>query len=259
MEKRGALVILSLFLINFVSAQFGYGSFSITDIFDSFGPENIILMAVFLVLFAVIFYATSRVFKDSYGQPNRAIAGVISFALSVLATYGIYRSGFDISGLFYGFGISGDLLYTSIFVIFVIIMILIIWKLGVGGFFTIFGLFLLLLIFFTDIIYEETIVGIVGGILLLIGLFLLLRRHSGVGRAIMSNRPKYDLQRERRQASSGWLWILLGILVIILGVALGNVIIIILGALLALILVWRKFRRPGAAPGEQFPGQYGYR
>ena len=277
MEKRGVLVVLSLFLINFVSAQFGYGSFSLTDFFDSIGPENLTLIALFLILFAVIFYATSRVFKDSYGQPNKAIAGVISFALSILATYGIYRSGFDISNLFYGFGISENLLYISIFIIFLIIMILIMWKLGVGGFFTIFGLFLILLAVFTDIVYEETMLVIIGCILLLIGLFLLWRRHrkysgysgpgmlsragSGglaAGRAVAE---RYSWEKERRQASSGWLWLLLGVLLIALGIFLGNLIVIIVGILLTLIIGWiifRRLRRP-TLPGEQFPGQYGYR
>ncbi len=174
---------LFIFLIQAVSAQFfgGYGRFSITDFFNSIEPETMSLSLLFFIFFALLFYALSKVFKDRYGEPNKAVAGTISLAVSLLIVYGIYQYGFDIGDLFYGLGISAEILYLIVPIIFLILAIFLIKKIRFSGFLIVFGLFVILLTAFTEIFYEKGLVTAIGIVLLVIGL-LLWRRSSRVMR-----------------------------------------------------------------------------
>ena len=189
--KRGLLGFpLLILLTQVVSAQFysGYGRFSFAEFFDRIDPQTIILVLLFLVFFVLIFYALSRVFKDPYGQPNKGIAGTIAFAISAMIIYGLYRTGFDIGGIFFNLGLSVDFLYPILGIVFLIITVLLIWKLRFSGFLMAFGLFILLLTIFTEIFYEKGIPLIIGIVLLVVG--FLFRRGGrrvigGVGRGAL--------------------------------------------------------------------------
>ncbi len=188
--KRGLLGLsLLVFLTQVISAQFfsGYGRFSITDFFNSVDPSTIILTLLFLIFFALIFYATSRIFKGPYGQPNKGIAGAISFAVSSLIIYGLYVTNlsFGLGNIFYDLGFSSDLLYPILALLFLVIAGLLIWKLKFSGFLITFGLFLILLTFFTNIFYEKTITTIIGFVLLIVGLLF-----KGKSRRVMGNVSK---------------------------------------------------------------------
>jgi len=197
--KRGLLGFsLLILLTQVISAQFysGYGGFSLTNFFSKIDPTTIIFGLLFLIFFALIFYALSRIFKDPYGQPNKGIAGTIAFAVTSLIIYGLYRTGFNFEGIFYNFGLSIDSLYPILGVLFLIVAVLLIWGLGrtkdefgkktfslrrgVGGFFMLFGLFLILLTIFTEIFYEKLTTLIIGIVLLVIGLVLWRRRKKKV-------------------------------------------------------------------------------
>ena len=139
--KKGLLVFFSflyLFLINFVSAQFfdnyGYGDFSISSFFDSINSQDITIFALFLIFFAFLFLILTRInlFRDAHGNPNKGIASVISFGISLLAVYGIYRSGFSFGDLFSGIGVSPDSIYSLAWIIVIGAVFFIIWKLGIS-------------------------------------------------------------------------------------------------------------------------------
>jgi len=199
--KRGLLGFpLLILLIQVISAQFysGYGSFSLANFFDRIDPQTIILVLLFLIFFAFIFYALSRIFKDPYGQANKGIAGVIAFAISAMIIYGLYRTGFDLGNIFYNLGFSADFLYPILAIIILVFAILIIRSLGrtkkdefgrrtfslrrgLGGFFMVFGLFIILLTIFTEIFYEKGITLIIGIVSLVIGLLLWRRRRKNRG------------------------------------------------------------------------------
>jgi hypothetical protein len=198
MDKRGVLFVLSLFLINFVSAFNGY-RFSLGEFFDRIEPTTIVLVLVFIIIFGIIFYALSRVFKDRYDEPNVTLAGVISFALSALIIYGLYRYGFDLGDLFSGFGISEDLLYILLSILLIIGALFIIIKIGIKGFFLISGALLLFLGIFTDFFYERFTAAIIGLVLLLIGIGL-ARVFGGAKKAGGWVKGKYNPERQRRQA-----------------------------------------------------------
>jgi len=179
--KRGLLGFpLLILLTQVVSAQFfsGYGRFSITDLFYNIDPATITLGLLFLIFFALIFYALSKIFKDPSGQPNKGIAGTIAFAVSFLIIYGIHRSGFDLESLFYGFGIDTGTFYLIASIIILIGAIFLIKKIKITRFLIVLGLFLILLVIFTDIFYEETFIVVIGLILFLVGCILLWRKRK---------------------------------------------------------------------------------
>ena len=149
--------ILALLLINFVSAYYGN---TIGDFLDEIGGENLILMVVFIVSFAVLNFALGKFFKNKYGEPNKATSGIVAFALSLLTTYGLYKTGFDLEGIFFDIGISSNFLYTIIPLIITAGIIFLVWKLKKKGLFVI-GISLIIVGKFTELVYEKgTVVGI---------------------------------------------------------------------------------------------------
>lgn len=198
MKKRNISIIslITLSLINSVSAQFygGYNRFSLTGLLDSINPSTMILGVLFIIFFAFINMSLGKVFKNQYGEPNKAIAGVVAFAVTTLIIYGINRYGFDIEGLFYGLGLSSDLLYILLLIILFIGAIFIYLRFKFRGLFLIFGLLLMLLTVFTDIFYEKGITFVIGAILFIIGLWL-----WGRGRDPQDRLGRYQAKRELKE------------------------------------------------------------
>ena len=168
--QKGKLFIwiLSLFFINSVSA------YSLSDLLGSIESSTILLIAVFTISFALLNFALSKFFKDKYGEPNKAIVGIVAFVISFLIAYGINKTGFDIEGLFFDIGISSELLYTIIPIIIIGCIILLIWKFKKKSLFILGGLLILLSFF----IYEKTLILILGIILLLVGVGLSFKKNT---------------------------------------------------------------------------------
>ncbi len=168
--QKGKLLFsftIGLFLISFVSAYYGsYGSFSLSDLLDSIDSSTMILGAVFIISFALVNFALVRVFRD-----NKATAGIVAFVVSLLITYGINRTGFDFEGLFYNVGISEGFLYAVLPFVLLAGVIYLGIRFSFGT--TLIGVgFLLIIISFTDFIYEKGIAIFIGVILILIGKYL---------------------------------------------------------------------------------------
>ncbi len=185
--KRGLLFFLSLFLINFVSAQFfgGYGSFSITGFLDS---PDIVLLALFLIIAAFVAFVLRRsnVFRSSNGENNRGIIAVISFSISLLSVYGIYNSGFNLQGIFSGLGISSGIMPLLIWAVIFAAAIFIIWQLSFGVFLLISGLIMIIISIFTNLIYEKTAAFFIGLVLLIAGIFFWKKSRKWWGRNVRS-------------------------------------------------------------------------
>jgi hypothetical protein len=178
--KKRVLVILGLFLINFVSAQFfggyGYSSFSLTNFFDSLDPTTVTYVLLFFIFFTVIFLILSKIslFKgkrDHFGreEPNKAGAGIVSFAISALIVYYMYRNGYNLESFFYEIGFSGSFLSLIFSILAVVIALFIIWKFKVPGFFITLGTLFILVSLFTNLIYETGLAFMIGVILIIIG------------------------------------------------------------------------------------------
>lgn len=207
MKKRSVSIIslITLFSINLISAQFysGYNRFSPSDLLRSIDPETMILGALFLLAFTLIYYALSRVFKDSYGQPNKTMAGIIAFIISTLIIYGINQYGFDMEGLFYGIGLSSGILYLILPLILTAGAIFLIWKFKQYSFLII-GLLLILLTLFTDIFYEQGLVLIIGVIMLLIGLIWWWKRRGREN--TNGDYSGEDIRQQQKQARKQQKW-----------------------------------------------------
>ncbi|HEA46408.1 MAG TPA: hypothetical protein ENH99_01360 [Candidatus Pacearchaeota archaeon] len=183
MQKKGLIFILGIFLINFVNAQFfsGYNRFSFRDILDRTDPQMATLVILFLIFFTLIFIVLMRfsLFKNAYGEPHRAGAGIISLGTSALITYWMYIRGFDFSGFFFDIGLSPDSLYGIFPLLFLIFAIVLIWKTSFRMFLFLMGILLILLTIFTDVFYAEGLVAATGAVLILISWWL-WRRSRGL-------------------------------------------------------------------------------
>jgi len=174
MKERGLLLsfALSVISINFVSAQ------SFENFLYSIDPSLAILGSLFVLFLAIFQFSLSRMmFKG-----NNALSLVVSAILSFLIIYGLNTFGIDYESLFYGLGLSENLISGLGWIILLIAIIFLgkkigfSWALmGIGG--------LLLALSFTEIIEYRGILFILGPILIVLGLVGLLRKKkaSSVG------------------------------------------------------------------------------
>jgi len=139
------------------------------DVFYNIDADIMVLGLLFVIFFALINLALRKTLKD------RGTSGIVSFCASLLAVYGISRTNWDVSGLFYSIGISENILYTVIPFIIIIGLIFIFWRLrkDLGAAFMIIGVILIIASFF---VYEKLLLMGVGIGLFIIGLFLWLRQ-----------------------------------------------------------------------------------
>jgi len=176
MGKRGFkfLVIffsLSVFITDFISASYG-SPFSIGALFDSIDPTSMFLGVIFLVIFAFVNYSASKVFKDRSGVPNKTLVTVVSLSVALLSSYGIYKSGFDFSGVFFdfgsGIGISADWIYSLAFFIFLGLAIYLFWRFGLNSLVMLGVLFIFLGL---KLLYEGDGAVYIGVVFLIVWLF----------------------------------------------------------------------------------------
>jgi len=171
--KKGVLVIASsLLLAGLTSAAYGYStynSFSLSDFLNTIDSTTMFLGVLFIVCFAFTNFALSKFFKDKEGNPNKAIAGVVGLAVSLLIVYWVNRSGFQFDYYFYEIGFSESLITTIASIAFPILFVFIGVKYGWGASLMITGL---LIIVTGALSYEAYAAWIIGAILFFIGLWL---------------------------------------------------------------------------------------
>ena len=90
--KRGIFLLGAFALllsVGFASAQ----ALSLSEILSSIEPSLMILGVIWVVSFAVVYFALSKtIFKE-----QNVIAAVIAFAVSLLITYGYNQSGWNLN------------------------------------------------------------------------------------------------------------------------------------------------------------------
>ena len=177
--KRELLTIpISILLTGLASAAYGYTSyrsFSISDFLNTIDSSTMFLGVLFIVCFAFTNFALGKFFKDKDGNPNKAIAGIVGLAISLLIIYWVNRSGVQFDYYFYEIGLSESLVTTLISIVFPLLFIIIGVKYGWGVSFMITGLLLFITSFLS---YEAYIAGIVGVVLFIIGVWLWNRRRK---------------------------------------------------------------------------------
>lgn len=169
MKKSVLLIFLGLFLIKFTSAYYGsFGNLSFRNLLNSIDPRSMTLALLFLIFFAFLNFVLSRIFRDRYGNPNRATAGIIALCIALLAVYGVNRSSWEIQNLFFNIGIPSNLIYIIIFISLLAAIAFIVWKFAKNSLFVIGGLLILASIF----MYEKAIPIVLGTILIIIRFFI---------------------------------------------------------------------------------------
>jgi len=166
----GLLGFLVLSFSNFISAQ-SYGSrYSLGELLGSINPNTLLLVVIFLISFTLIYFASLKFFKG-----NKGFAGVISFALSLSIAYGVNRMNLDLSNLFYRIGFSEEVLFyiLPILIIGALVFLFIRIKRKHNAFFILGGL--LIVLSFTDFIYEKGILFVMGIISLVVAIWLSVR------------------------------------------------------------------------------------
>ena len=260
MKKSGIflLTLSVLFLLPFISAQFGFGfyGFSLEGLIESFlNSSTSAYVLIFFALFTVITLALSRsnLFKDRYGQPNAIAAGTVSFSVSALAVYYLYQAGFQGESLLSWVGFSSDAIYPVLSIILLLFALFVFYLFGrrttmtnagpvrtwslwgaLAGLFLVTGLALIIFAF-TDLIYEKGIAVIIGVAMILASLFFWNWSRKALMRAGGWAKSHYSWEREKRQMGIGTPLIILGVLITIFGVGTGVSMIAIIGFVIAII------------------------
>jgi hypothetical protein len=171
--KKGVfqLFILAVSLIFILrlagAAYYNYGSssaLSLSELLNSFDPSMIFLGAVLILSFSIIFFALSKVMKTK--DNNKAIPGVISFAIALLLTYEVNKMNLDYEDIFSNIGISSDIINIVLPVIIVGLSIFLIVALKSYSLLVFGGA--LFILSMTDLVYQKTVVMIVSLVILLI-------------------------------------------------------------------------------------------
>ncbi|MEK6945254.1 MAG: hypothetical protein AABW63_00490 [Nanoarchaeota archaeon] len=144
--------------------------FNLSDMLNNIDSSTIVLGAIFIICFALLFFIFSKVFsrKDRYGmvEPNTNIATVISLCISLLIVYGLNKTGIDFSDTFSGLGFSSDTLYIIGLLVFIAGAIFLGIKTKWNLLIILGGLFIILS--FLKVVYESELMFIIGVILILV-------------------------------------------------------------------------------------------
>jgi predicted branched-subunit amino acid permease len=138
----------------------------VLEILSNIDPNLIIYGLVFVIFFVFIQLVLSRSLKD------KSSASIIALCVALLSVYGLSKTGFDIGGLFNNIGIDDNIIYNVLPFVILAGLIFLLWKVRLRFLLTIAGIGLLIGSFF---VYEQTVVRIVGGVLLVIGLILMYK------------------------------------------------------------------------------------
>ena len=165
MKKGWLFTFLLLGTINFISAQN-----VLSDLLNTFDESLIILSAIFILSFTIIFFALNKsIFKE-----NTPIAAMIAVVISFLIVYGANRTNFDFSNFFFEIGISESVLMTVIPLLILGGVIFTIIKLKGTSLF-VFGGLLIVLSFF---VYSKATLIFIAIVLFIIG-FILMGKKKG--------------------------------------------------------------------------------
>lgn len=169
MIKKSLIFFGFLFLISFVSAA----SFDFSELLESIDESFIVLGSIFILSFIFVNFALSKFFKQSDGTPNKPVAGIAAFVISLLITWGINKWGIDydsIIDILSNIGLPTEILMIALPLILIVGIIYVIIRFGVLAFLII-GI-LLLATSFTNLFYNDMIIFWIG--IIIIGISLIV-------------------------------------------------------------------------------------
>jgi hypothetical protein len=173
MNKRGILFLTILLSINLVSAL------SIGEALDQIGGENILLIGIFLISFALLNMILGRfsLFKDEVTGRPTSTPPIIAFIISIFIIYGLYKMNFDLENILFNLGISSDLIYPILMIAIIIGAIYASYKLKDAWIWKnkciilLFAGITCIWLSMTDLVYEQDTVLIIGIVLIIIWYF----------------------------------------------------------------------------------------
>ncbi|MFC1710927.1 hypothetical protein ACFLZJ_02110 [Nanoarchaeota archaeon] len=215
MKKGLSILALSLviFFTNLVSAYFSFGGgFSLSNLLYNINPNSMTLWVMFIVVFALIYFILTRVLKNRDGEPNVMVSAIIAGAIALFTIYGINRSSFNVTSMFYTIGISQDILSWFIPLILLILAIFILIKWKFSGLLMVLGGLLAGISLFTDAVYAENAnsAAVIGLAMFFIGLWLWRRRrrrmmgYGGSGYYPLKRAGRAALGGARRVGGAAW-------------------------------------------------------
>lgn len=192
--KELMISVLVLFSINLVSAFNGF------DYINYIDPSFIVYGLLFLIFFAVLHFVLGR----TMFRQNSATRAVISLCLAGICIYGLVKTEFDTGGIYsLGGTYLGDFFPTILTIALLIGFIILAVKFGLGLIMMVAGIALIALSF-TDLIYEKTILFIIGALLFLFGLkfYQMRRRRRRLSGMTQWERRQYEESQKRKL--QGW-------------------------------------------------------
>ena len=156
--KRGLLTAFILLAsISFASAQ------GLSDLLNQIDEATIILYAVFIISFSLLFFSLNKVF-----QGNTSTSGIISVVISLLIVYSVNKSGINLQGVFFDLGISEEILMTIVPIIILLGTVFIVIKLAKESLLVLGGLLIAVSFF----VYQQATLMVLGIILIGIRFFI---------------------------------------------------------------------------------------
>lgn len=168
--KKGVTGLISLFLISLVSA---YADTEGTYIGNFYIDMSIIFVALgFILIFFVINLATSKMRKLPVFS-NEVSRIIISLIFTIFSIYGLGKIGISFENIFVYIGVD-KLIRTFLPWIFLVILVILMWKFGIGVILMILGS----LFFIGGIsgLFENQALGIGIGVFLIILGFILFKK-----------------------------------------------------------------------------------
>ena len=171
----------------------------LSDFLYGIDASTMILGTFFAIIFAVLIFLLNRtIFKE-----NRGLSTIIAFCIALLATWGINRSNYDLSGLVFSLGISENSIYiiTPVLLLFTVIIASVKKdrtthrkSFSFGRFILILGL-LVTALGISPIIYQKGFYIITGAVLIIFGLIAGFRSKK---KANLDSNPYVNQRREQK-------------------------------------------------------------
>ena len=152
----------------------------LSNFLSSVDSGTMILGTFFLIVFAVLMFLLNKtLFKE-----NRGITTIIAFCIALLSTWGINKSGFNLSGTFTSIGLSENALYTITPILLIVVVVLAsITKdkitqrksFSLSRFFLVLGSFMIIL-GVSPLIYQKGFYIVTGAVLWVLAIIMLLKK-----------------------------------------------------------------------------------
>ncbi len=180
--KKSKITILSLLLL-ITTISFASAEIELSELLAQFDQDVVLLVIIFLISFAFLFFAL----KKTIFQSDPGTAGVISAMLSFLIMYGVNKSGIDmlnVEGMLGDVGISSGAFALMWFILVIAGIVFLLIKFAKNSFIIIGGLLILLGLF----AYEKALLITLGAILIAVRIFI----KKGVWEP-PQHKPKYQV------------------------------------------------------------------